>query len=129
MARKKSETLTPREVEIMEVLWALGSARAEEVRGRLEEPLHDSTVRTLLRVLEAKGYATHSGTERAYVYRPSVPREQVESRTLRSILKRFFGGSAEALVIRLIEDEHLTLDQLDRLRRRSDAIAKRQSRP
>ena len=116
MARSKSETLTPRETQIMEVLWDQGPATADQIREALPVKLHDSTIRTLLRVLEAKGYTRHTVRKRAFVYRAAVRRVEAEQTALRSMLKRFFGGSAEALVVRLIEDEHLTPEQLDQLR-------------
>src|SRR2546428_9077858 len=118
MARPSSETLTPRETHVMDVLWARGSATADEVREGLRDDLHDSTVRTLLRVLEAKGYAKHTASGKAFIYRPAVGRAKVEKKALTSILKRFFGGSAQALVLRLIEDEHLTPAELEEIKHR-----------
>ncbi len=117
MARSPSETLTGREAQIMDVVWALGEATAEQVRAGLPDPLHDSTVRTLLRVLVAKGYLAQDGQGRAFVYRASVARENAQRHALKDVLARFFGGSAENLVLRLIEDDRLTADQLDEIRR------------
>ena len=116
MGRSKSETLTARESQIMDVLWEHGPVTAEQVREALPVALHDSTVRTTLRVLESKSYVHHSARGRAFVYRAAVGRVQAERTALRSMLKRFFGGSAEALVVRLIEDEQLTPEQLDQLK-------------
>ena len=118
MARPSSETLTPRETQVMDVLWAQGSATADEVREALRDDLHDSTVRTLLRVLEMKGYVKHDLSGKAFIYRPAVARAKVEKKALTSILKRFFGGSAQALVLRLIEDERLTPEELDEIKKR-----------
>ena len=120
MVRPRSETLTQRETQIMEVLWDRGEATADEIRKALPDDPHDSTVRTLLRVLKSKGYVTHRARGKAYIYCPAVERAQVERRAVRSVLKRFFGGSPEALVLRLIEDEQLTPDQLDELRRATE---------
>ncbi len=117
MARPRSETLTQRETQVMGVLWKQGQATAEEIRRALPDSLHDSTVRTILRVLESKGYAKHTVSGKAYVFRPAVDRVQAERRAIGTMLKRFFGGSAEALVLRLIEDERLDPEQLDELRR------------
>ncbi|HZW33006.1 MAG TPA: BlaI/MecI/CopY family transcriptional regulator [Isosphaeraceae bacterium] len=116
MPRLPSETLTGRESEIMDVLWNLGEATAEQVREELSGSSHDSTVRTLLRVLERKGYAAHEVRGKAYLYRAVVPRQKAQRRALRTLLARFFGGSAEDLVLRLIEDERITPEQLDALR-------------
>jgi len=121
MARKPSETLTGREAEVMDAVWQLGLATAEQVRAALPEPLHDSTVRTLLRVLGAKGYLRHEARGKAYVYTAAIGRQKAQRHALRSILARFFGGSAEDLVLRLIEDERITPDQLDELRRNAPA--------
>jgi predicted transcriptional regulator len=108
--------LTEREAQIMDVLWTLVEATAEQVRGALPDAPHDSTVRTLLRVLESKGYVAHEVRGKAFVYRASVPRDKAQRRALRSVLARFFGGSAEDLVLRLIEDERITPEQLEEIR-------------
>jgi predicted transcriptional regulator len=105
----------------MDALWRLGEASAEQVREAMPEPLHDSTVRTLLRVLESKGYLEHEARGKAYFYRAVVERTKAQRRALGSVLARFFGGSAEDLVMRLIEDERITPEQLDALRRRTPA--------
>ncbi|MFO0891525.1 MAG: BlaI/MecI/CopY family transcriptional regulator [Isosphaeraceae bacterium] len=116
MARSPSETLTAREAEIMDVLWRLDAATAEQVREALPAAIHDSTVRTLLRVLESKGCVRRELRGKAYVYRAAIARAKAQRHALRSVLARFFGGSAEDLVLRLIEDEQLTPEQLDALR-------------
>ena len=117
MARTPSETLTGREAQVMDAVWRLGEATAEQVRAALSTTLHDSTVRTLLRVLESKGYVGHEARGKSYVYRAVIARGKAQRRVLRSVLARFFGGSAEDLVLRLIEDERITPEQLDELRR------------
>jgi BlaI family transcriptional regulator, penicillinase repressor len=124
MARPPEETLTGREAQMMDAVWRLGSATAEQVRAAISEPLHDSTVRTLLRVLETKGYLRHEVRGKAYVYRAAVEKRKVQRRALRSVLARFFGGSAEDLVLRLIEDEAITPEQFDALRRAAPAPPK-----
>lgn len=116
MPRPESDSLTQREAQIMAVLWEQGPATAERIRAALPMELHDSTVRTLLRVLEGKGYVKHTAKGKAFVYRPAIKRVNAERKAVRSVLKRFFGGSAEALVLRLIEDEALTPRQLKQLK-------------
>ena len=76
MARNTSEALTEREAEVMDAVWRLGEATAEQVRESLPGSPHDSTVRTLLRILEAKGYVTHEARGKVYVYRAAVERQQ-----------------------------------------------------
>src|SRR4051794_32314636 len=111
MARNKSEALTEREAEIMDVVWRLGEPTAEQVRESVPGSPHDSTVRTLLRILEAKGYVTHEVRGKGYVYRAAVERSKAQRQALQGVLKRFFAGSAEDLVLRLIEDEQLSPGQ------------------
>lgn len=115
MARNPSETLTARESQIMDVVWRLGEVTADQVREALPDRPHDSTTRTLLRVLERKGYLTHEVRGKAYVYRAAVERRKAQRRVLRSVVSRFFGGNAEDLVMRLIEDEQITPEQLREL--------------
>jgi predicted transcriptional regulator len=101
----------------MEAIWKLGEATAEQVREELPEPLHDSSVRTLLRILESKGYLSHELRGKAYVYSATVAKAKAQGTALRDVLARFFGGSAEDLVLRLLEEDHLTPEQLDEMRR------------
>ena len=115
MARPPSDSLTEREAQIMEILWLQGQATAETVRQALPDEPHDSTVRTLLRVLKDKGYVRVKGRQPA-TYLPRVSREQAQSKAARSLLARLFGGAAEALVLRLLEDEQLTPQQIDDLK-------------
>lgn len=116
MPRPESDSLTPREAQIMAVLWRLGPCTAGQVRSGLPDDAHDSTVRTLLRVLETKGCVNHKTKGKAYVYRAQVKRSAAERKAVQSMLERFFGGSAEALVQRLLADEELTPEQLEHLR-------------
>ncbi len=116
MARPPSQSLTEREAQIMEILWREGSAAADQIRQELPDDPHDSTVRTLLRILETKRYVKHVVRGKAYVYRPLIRKANAERKAIGSLIKRFFGGSAEALVQRLIEDEQLTPEQLEQLR-------------
>src|ERR1700684_3888937 len=113
MPRQTSESLTEREAQIMDVVWRLGEATADQVREALPGAPHDSTVRTLIRVLENKGYLTHDVRGKVYVYRSLVGRHKAQKLAVRTILTRFFAGSAEDLVLRLIEDEQLSREQLD----------------
>jgi predicted transcriptional regulator len=117
MPRSKSETLTRREAEIMEILWQRRRATAEEVRAAMSGDPHDSTVRTLLRVLESKGHVRRDASGNAHVYYPTVGRENAQRKAVKTLLDRLFGGSAESLVARLIEDEQLSAEQLNGLRK------------
>jgi predicted transcriptional regulator len=117
MARNPSESLTEREAQIMGVIWQHGEATAEQVRGALPGRPHDSTVRTMLRILVRKGYLRREAVGKAHSYRAAVARSAAQRTALRGLLRRLFAGSAEDLVLRLIEDEQLTPAQLDELRR------------
>jgi predicted transcriptional regulator len=108
--------LTEREAQIMDALWRLSTATAEQVREQLSGGPHDSTVRTLLRVLEGKGFVAHETRGKTFVYRAAAARDNVQRTALRGFLSRLFGGSAEDLVLRLLEDERITPEQLAQLR-------------
>ena len=112
-----NKSLTPRESQIMAVLWDRGEAPAEEIRQALADELHDSTVRTMLRVLESKGYVRHVKRGKAFVFRPAMKQAKAQRQALLRLVKQFFGGSPEALVLRLLEDEQITPEQLAELRR------------
>lgn len=117
MPRSSSDVLTEREAQIMHVLWREGEATAEAICAELPDELHDSTVRTLLRILVEKRYVKIARRQPA-VYRPCVPREDVQRKAARSLLDRFFGGAADALVLRLLDDDELTPQQLERLKKK-----------
>jgi predicted transcriptional regulator len=115
MPKKKNEQLTPLELEIMQVLWETGPASVQMVQEKLERELAYTTVQTMLNVLLKKGKAKRSLKDRAYYYRPAVSRRQVVSQTIGDIIDRMFGGSAEGLVMGMIETRHLTPEKLARL--------------
>lgn len=104
----------------MEVLWEKGSASVGEVAEALPKKLDlaYNTVLTTLRILEDKGYVRHSKPkdERKFVFTPVVSREQASHSALRHLLYRFFGNSAEALVLNLLEDEKLSEAERQRIR-------------
>lgn len=104
----------------MEVLWEKGAATVGEVVEALPKKLDlaYNTVLTTLRILEEKGYVRHSKPkdERKFVFTPVVSREQASHSALRHLLHRFFGNSAEALVLNLLEDEKLSEAERKRIR-------------
>lgn len=121
MARKKSPGLTESELRLMEVIWRKGSATVTEVVAMLPKSLDlaYNTVLTTLRILEDKGYLRHTTGKdsRAFIYSPLVSRKQASRSAVGLLLRRFFGDSAEALVLNLIEDEKLGDAELKRVRR------------
>lgn len=100
---------------VMQLVWRHTSATAEELRARLERPLKESTVRTVLRRLEEKGYVQHRVDGRTYVFRPAVPAAEVAERSVRGIAARIYRGSLADLLVGLVDDERLTPDELNQL--------------
>lgn len=117
MPRKKSEHLTPLELEIMKVLWEAEPASVQTVQQRLEGSRAYTTVQTMLNVLHRKGKVTRVLEEKAYLYRPAVSRSQAIGHALGDLVDRMFGGSAESLVMSLVETKRLTPAKLLRLQK------------
>lgn len=120
MARKKSSGLTDAELRVMDAVWSKGSATVSDVLAGLPRgiPLAYSTVLTTLRILEQKGYLKHHKEGRAFVYRPVVAREQESEKAITHLLRRFFEGSPELLMLKLVERHKITPEELQRLRKR-----------
>ena len=108
---------TDRELDVMSVLWDLDSATVVEVRERLADNLAYTTVLTVLRTLEQKGYVGHTGEGRAHRYRPLVKREAAGRSALRRLVDKVFDGSPEMLLTQLVSDKNLSDEELRRLRR------------
>lgn len=115
-----SPSFTDRELDIMAVLWELGSATVRQVQERLEPDLAYTTVLTILRVLEAKGHVRHEPDGRAHRYLPNVAQEEAGASALRRLLNKVFSGSPEALLTQLVSDDNLSEEDLLRLRRLLD---------
>jgi len=126
LPRKKSAGLTDAELRLMEVLWERGSATVSEVVGALAKkiPLAYSTVLTTLRILENKGYLKHVKEGRAFHYRPLIGRDQACEKAVTHLLRRFFQGSPERLMLSLFEHRKVGPEELQRLR---DRIAREES--
>jgi len=117
MARSKTEHLTPLELEIMHVLWETGPANVQTVQQKLNRELAYTTVQTMLNILHKKGKVKRNLKDRAYFYKPAVSRKQVVSKQITDVVDRLFGGSAESLVMSLVETKHLTPAKLARLQK------------
>ena len=115
MARRKTEHLTPLELEIMHVLWETGPANVQTVQQHLQRELAYTTVQTMLNILQRKGKVKRTLKDRAYFYKPAVSRSQAVGQYMGDIVDRLFGGSAESLVMSLVETKHLTPQKLARL--------------
>ena len=120
MARKRTTTLTDGELRLMNVLWAHGPSTVLEIQDGLEEDLVDSTIRTLLRILEDKGYVKRRKEGRAFRYHPLVGREETRASVLDQLTRRFFHSPGE-LVLSLLNRGELDEAELARIRRALDA--------
>jgi predicted transcriptional regulator len=120
MGRKKSPNLTEAELRLMHILWRKGRATVTDIADELPKSLElaYNTVLTTMRILEAKGYARHDKPKqgRAFIYRPIISRDQASRSAVRHLLGRFFGNSAEALVLNLLQTENLNEQERERIR-------------
>ncbi|MFZ0582731.1 MAG: BlaI/MecI/CopY family transcriptional regulator [Candidatus Acidiferrales bacterium] len=116
----RTNTTRPRnlgEVEqlVMDHVWSHGPVSSEACREALaaRRPMKESTIRTVLRRLEEKGYVTHEISGRTFIYRAAEPRQNVAVRAVKHIIDRFCGGSAEQLVIGMVDNAVLDRKQLE----------------
>jgi len=112
--------LTDRELDVMTVLWDLGSGTVSEVRGRLADDLAYTTVLTVLQTLEDKGFVRHTGEGKAHRYHPLVEREAAERSAVNRLVTSLFEGSPELLMTHLMTEQPLGAAELKRLRRLLD---------
>jgi predicted transcriptional regulator len=122
--RHRSPTLTEQELEIMKIVWGRESATVRDVYEALLErrKVAYTTVMTMMKILEQKKYLKKTLADRAYVYRPAQPKGQVIGDMVRDFVNRVFNGSAEPLLVHLVEEHDLTsedLEEIARLRRKS----------
>ena len=124
MARQPSRALTDAEARVMSVVWQRQSATVGDVVTALSRKRGAtySTVQTILRILETKGYVTHDKVDRAFVYRPIVDERQAQRRALRHLVQRLFKGSPALLVMNVLEDEKIDPDELQRLKKLIDQV-------
>lgn len=108
--------LTPREVEIMNVLWDRGPSTVAEVRDTLADGSAYTTILTLMRLLEDKGHVAREAEGRAHRYRALMERTAAGSSALNRVLGQFFRGSPEQLLTRLVAEHDMDADALRRLR-------------
>ena len=115
MAGPLHSQLSRRENQIMDIVYELGEATAAQIQARLPDAPSNSSVRTLLRILEEKGFLIHRAEGGKFVYAPVVPTEKVEQSAIKHLLKTFFGGSASRAVVRLLSTADLSEEELDEL--------------
>jgi predicted transcriptional regulator len=123
-----SPTLSRREREILEIIFAIGEeASAEEIRERLSDPPSYSAVRAMLTKLEAKGAVKHKEKGLRYVYSPTVARGKARKSALRRLVDVFFEGSKEQAVTALLNDEKWSDDELDELAKQIERVRQERS--
>jgi len=117
--RPKHSTLTPQELEIMKLVWERDSATVRDIYEALLErrKIAYTTVMTMMKILESKGYLKKRLHERAYVYRPAHRKEQVIGKMIREFMDRVFNGSAEPLLVHLVKGRHIGEKELQKIRR------------
>ena len=117
--QKNSEVgLTPLELEIMNVLWETGPSNVQTVQGHIKgRDLAYTTVQTMLNVLHRKGKVKRQLKDRAYIYRPVLSRQKAMTQAVGDMLDRFFGGSADSLVMSLLETRKLTPEKLEQIQK------------
>lgn len=124
MSKSKDHSLTPTELEIMSALWETGPANVQTIQQHLPRELAYTTVQTMLNILHRKGKVKRTLKNRAYFYKAIVSRQQVVSHTIGGLVDKLFGGSAESLVMSLLETKHLTPQKLAQLNEAISAASK-----
>ena len=118
MQSAKQQTLTPLELEIMQVLWQSGPCTVAEVQPKLKAELAYTTVQTMLNVLLRKKKVKRVEEGRAYRYRPVVSRERATGSALSDMVQRMFGGSSEALLMAMVDTRQISAEELARVAER-----------
>ena len=120
ISRKHAKPLSELEHLVMDFVWSNARCSAERVRESLAatRAMKDSTVRTVLRRLERKGYVTHTVDRRTYLYRSTQPRQSVAVRAVKQVIDRFCAGSVEQLLTGMIDGKLIDSPELEKLVRR-----------
>jgi BlaI family transcriptional regulator, penicillinase repressor len=115
--RPRHATLTPQELEIMKLVWERENATVRDVYEALLEnrKIAYTTVMTMMKILETKGYLKKTRQDRAFLYRPTRPKNQVIGGMLREFIDRVFNGAAEPLVVHLVKDKRLKERDLQKI--------------
>ncbi|MFM2288394.1 MAG: hypothetical protein RL684_1537 [Pseudomonadota bacterium] len=121
-------TLTDREADIMQALWDCGPSTVAEVRAQLADPLAYTTVLTVLRILESKGYVGHTEEGRGHRYAAAIEQQSARKSALRHLTDKLFQGSSELLMTHLVSEQKLSAEQLKRLRKLLAARTQREPR-
>ncbi len=119
-SKTKPKNLGEVEQKVMDYVWSHGPVTSEACREGLaaDSPMKESTIRTVLRRLEQKGYVKHEVSGRTFMYRAAEPAQNVAARAVKHIIDRFCGGSVEQLMIGMVDNAVLDRKELDRLARK-----------
>jgi BlaI family transcriptional regulator, penicillinase repressor len=122
--RRKHTTLTPQELEIMKLVWQRESATVRDIYEALLEhrKIAYTTVMTMMKTLETKGYLKKRRQDRAFIYRPTHAKNQVIGGMIREFIDRVFNGSAEPLLVHLVQTRHIREKDLQNIARMIDGI-------
>lgn len=112
---QEAKDLGDLERDVMQLVWSSGPMTAEEVREGLDRPLKESTIRTVLRRLEEKGFVTHTVEARTYVYRAAEARSRVAAKAVKRIVDWFCNGSVEEVLVGMVDSKMLDQKQLQLL--------------
>lgn len=118
MVRRRSEMLTDVELEFMVALWEIGTGSVRNVMGALEGDTKRAytSVATVLKILEDKGYVSSARKDRSLIYSPVIQRADYEGRSLKNLSDSLFGGTPTALVARLVDNEDLTDEMIQEIK-------------
>lgn len=119
MRRKQEKTLlTEVELEFMNVVWETGGGTVREILAQLNKVQERAytSVATVLKIMEQKGFLTSERAERALVYRPAIPKAEYQKTTLKNLSSKLFNDTPAALVARLVDDEDVTNEMLEEMR-------------
>jgi len=121
--------LTDLQQAILDFVWANGPSTSEQIREgiRPRHPLKDSSIRTLLRRLEARGFLSHRLDGKTFVYKADVRRHGVAARTVRQIIERFWAGSVEQFLVGMVDEKVLSLEEIERLAKKVKGQRKKSS--
>ncbi len=117
--KRPKQILTDQELEIMKVIWDLGKATVRDVYQKLlqHRSIAYTTVMTMMNILEQKGHLVKTQVERAYVYSPAEPKQEVLGGMVRDFVNRVFDGAAQPLLLHLVEEKKLSASDLARIAR------------
>lgn len=118
MVRRRSEMLTDVELEFMVALWEIGTGSVRDVMGALggDTKRAYTSVATVLKILEDKGYVSSARKDRSLIYSPVIQRADYEGRSLKNLSDSLFGGTPTALVARLVDNEDLTDEMIQEIK-------------